>query len=132
MKISFFDKIMVLCLAYKNIFLLPAKYIPINLAKPIDAARYFEFSYLLKFLREKKLKKMDILDVSSPFMIDYIIAANNKVEKINIDEAEKKFINENNKNLSFVKDDATNLKYEDEKFDFVYEDLAFTYGCHKN
>jgi len=89
------------------------------LFRPFDAPRYIEFAYLEKFLNQKKLNNMKVLDVSSPYIMSYILSKNNTVVKTDIDQSEKKFIEEN-KNLIFKIEDATNLSFADSTFDLVY------------
>lgn len=87
--------------------------------KPLDSTRFTEFAYIQKFIWEKKLKDMKVLDVSSPHLIAYALAKDNNVVKTNIDLWEKGFINES-KNLTFEVADATDLKYPDNQFDLTY------------
>jgi SAM-dependent methyltransferase len=118
MKVTFFDKIKLLFNVYSTIFRQPLKYFFINLLRPLDATRYTEFAYLLNFLEAKKISNANILDVSSPHAIDYLLINKNKVLKINIDQKEKKYIKEN-KNLEFESADALNLKFRDNTFDLI-------------
>jgi SAM-dependent methyltransferase len=112
------DKIKLLLKVYATIFQQPLKYFLINLLRPLDAARYTEFAYLLNFLEARKISQVNILDVSSPHAIDYLLDNKNQVLKINLDPKEKKYIRDN-KNLEFKSGDALNLEFSDNTFDLV-------------
>ena len=120
MKIGIADKIITLFSIYRCVFHLPNKFKLYVLIKPLDCVRYTEFSFLLKYIKEINLTKgKKVLDISSPFMMSYILSRNFKVIKTDIYEEEKKYIKENN-NLRFEKQDATAMIYDDNSFDFVY------------
>ena len=87
--------------------------------RPVDNMRFFEFTYLKKFIKKNDLHDLHILDVASPHMMAYYLSKNNHVLKTNIDIDEKKFIKEN-KNLTFKIEDATRLSFPDDTFDLVY------------
>lgn len=120
MIITFRDKIKTLLEVYKCLSLLPFKYKIYILFKPMESTRYTEFAYLLKFLKKNiNLNFKNILDISSPFIMAYILSKNSFVTKTDIYEKEKVFIKEYEK-LSFQIQNATNFTYKDNQFDFVY------------
>lgn len=119
MIITFIDKLRVLFQVWSCIPMLPNKYKFYILLKPMEATRYTEFAYILKFLKKMSSKQGKILDVSSPFIMSYIFSRNNTVIKTDIYEKEKRFIKPFN-NLKFELQDATKLTYKDNTFDFVY------------
>ncbi|MEI6304725.1 MAG: class I SAM-dependent methyltransferase [Candidatus Taylorbacteria bacterium] len=119
MKISNLDIIRSTLRAYRASILLPSLTSKIGLIlRPFDAVRYIEVSYLLKFLRTNNLYNLNVLDVSSPHIISYILSAENIVLKTNLDESEKRFIKENH-NLSFAIEDATHLTIPNNTFDLT-------------
>lgn len=95
------------------------KQIVSNIINPVDTTRYTEFTYLLKFIKINGLKQMTILDVSSPFMMSYMLASQNKIIKTDVNLEEKKNIN-GNVGLSFMLEDATQLSFKDNSFDLIY------------
>lgn len=120
MKITNLDKIKLIGSMYSVLKLLPDfKQKIYFFVKPVDITRFFEFAYIIKFIREKDLRNLNILDVSSPHMIAYYLSKNNNVLKTNIDDNERKFIKEN-KNLKFKLEDATELSFPDNTFDMTY------------
>lgn len=120
MKITITDKFKTLFQVYKCLHKLPFRHAIHIFIKPIDCTRYVEFPYLLKFLAQNnKTVKGKVLDVSSPFIMSYILSKNAHVTKTDIYEEEKKFIKPSS-SLTFEKADATNLNYQDNTFDFVY------------
>ncbi|MCX9014281.1 MAG: hypothetical protein OIN89_05750, partial [Candidatus Methanoperedens sp.] len=60
------------------------KKILFNIINPVDTTRYTEFTYLLNFIKNNDLKQMTILDVSSPFMMAYILSSQNKIIKTDV------------------------------------------------
>jgi len=120
MNIKTIDRLKILFSVYGVVWYLPRlKSVFGTLFRPADSTRYTEFSYLQKFLKLKNLTGMDVLDVSSPHLMAYILAKHSHVTKTNIDLSEKKFIREN-KNLIFKQEDAVNLSFFDNRFDLVY------------
>ena len=120
MKITVFDKIHLLFSMYSVLYLLPNFKKKIStLLRPVDNTRFFEFSYLKKFIKKNNLYNLSVLDISSPHMMAYYLSKNNYVLKTNIDIDEKKFIKEN-KNLKFKIEDATQLSFLDNTYDLVY------------
>jgi ubiquinone/menaquinone biosynthesis C-methylase UbiE len=95
------------------------KKILFNIINPVDTTRYTEFTYLLNFIKNNDLKQMTILDVSSPFMMAYILSSQNKIIKTDVNLDENKNIN-GNAGLSFMLEDATQLSFKDNTFDLVY------------
>lgn len=92
--------------------------------RPIEAVRTLEVSYLLKWLNlNSEFRPKLILDISSPYVaaqcIDKKINADIIKTDINIQEM---YIIESLKagNIRFKKEDATNLSFPENHFDFVY------------
>jgi SAM-dependent methyltransferase len=120
MNITFMDKLRTLLKIYGKIGKLSKnQQVLTKIINPIDTIRYTEFTYLLKFIKNRNLRKMNILDISSPFMMSYILASENKVLKTDINIEEKSYINETI-NLSFKLEDATQLSFKDDTFDLIY------------
>ncbi len=120
MNITTLDKIKIIFSVYSTVMFFSGVKKKISLLfRPLDAPRYFEFAYLRKFIRQNNLNNLNILDVSSPYIMSYILSKNNKVLKTDIDSSEKRFIKET-KNLTFKIEDATQLSFVDNTFDFVY------------
>lgn len=120
MKVTILDKIKIIFSVYSIIGFFSCVKKKISLLfRPLDAPRYIEFAYLKKFIDKNDLHNLNILDVSSPYVMSYILSKKNKVIKTDIDSSEKKFIEEN-KNLIFKIEDATQLSFSDNTFDFVY------------
>ncbi len=120
MKITILDKIKIIFFVYLSLGLFSTYKKKLSLlCRPFDAPRYVEYAYLKKFINKNKLNNLKILDVSSPYIMSYILCKGNKVTKTDIDQSEKKFIDEN-KNLIFKIEDATNLSFSDNTFDLVY------------
>lgn len=103
------------------------------LLNPIDATRYTEFAYLLKYLKQNKIsiKNCRVLDVSSPFILSYFFYENqcatiktdiNPLESNNI--IFRKF-------LEFKVEAATQLSFQDKCFDIVYSISAIEH-IYKN
>lgn len=113
------DRLRTLLKVYGKIGKLPENQILTRIINPIDTVRYTEFTYFLKFIKNSNLSKMNILDISSPFIISYILASKNKVLKTDINIEEKQNINESI-NLSFKLEDATQLSFKDDTFDLIY------------
>lgn len=118
-KISVFQKVKLLFRFLTVLHLLPFKFAIIKFFNPIDSTRYVEFIYFLDFLKDNKIKKGEVIDISSPFLMSYFLCKNFKVLKTDINEEEKKYIKEN-KNLKFIKADGTSLMYQDNSFDISY------------
>lgn len=119
MKITIADKLGLILLIYKQIGKLPLKFIPQVLFKPADATRYDEFLYLLKYIKANKIYFNKVLDVSSPFILSYILSENASVLKTDINPAESHYIKPSS-NLKFELTDGTRLPYQDNSFDLVY------------
>ncbi len=120
MKITFWNKIKILFEVYKCLPQIPMKYRIYILIKPLESTRYTEFAYLFGFIKncsDCNFKK--ILDISSPFIMSYILSKYSYVIKTDINEKEKIFIKEN-KRLSFQIQDARMLTYKNNHFDMVY------------
>lgn len=118
--ITIFDKINIIFLSFSIFKFLPNFRIKIwNFFQGISFTRNFEFLYLIKFIKKKQIKNINILDVSSPYLMAYILAKDNKVIKTDIDEREIKFIKESD-NISFKMEDATKLSFPDNYFDLTY------------
>lgn len=118
MNIAFIDKVRALLKVYANIGRLTYGFTTL-IANPIETTRYNEFAYILKFIRDSNLKQMDILDISSPFIMSYVLSTQNKVIKTDVNIDEIKYINEN-ANLCFMLENSTQLSFKDNTFDLVY------------
>ncbi|MCX7834409.1 MAG: class I SAM-dependent methyltransferase [Ignavibacteria bacterium] len=120
MKVTFWDKIKLLLRIYSVLGKMKLRTAVKIFFKPVETTRYVEFSYLLKFLSKYGInKEIKILDVSSPFILSYILSKQYYVLKTDINEDEKYYIKESN-NLKFKIEDATKLSFEDNTFDLVY------------
>ncbi len=120
MKVSFFDKIYLLLKIYGNLHRLPFRYFFHVLLKPAENIRFTELGYLVKYLKTNKSPHFErILDVSSPFILSYILSAKSNVLKTDINPDEKKYIAESNQ-LSFKTGNALSLSFDNDSFDFVY------------
>ena len=75
------------------------------LINPMDSTRYIEFAHLLQFLDKSGVRPQRILDVSSPYILSYVLSKTGKVIKTDINPGEGKFIREG-ENLSFRPEDA--------------------------
>lgn len=89
------------------------------LINPMDSTRYIEFAHLLRFLDKRGVRPERILDVSSPYILSYVLSKTGKVIKTDINPEEGRFIREG-ENLSFRPEDATHLSFGDDSFDLVY------------
>ena len=91
--------------------------------RPIDATRYTEFSYLIKYLekeghRPSPMEK--VLDVSSPHMLAYFFHRMGcHVLKTDINPKERRHISPRER-LNFKIEDARRLSFSDNSFDLVY------------
>jgi SAM-dependent methyltransferase len=130
MKINFIDKLKVLFEVYKCIPLLPLKYKIFIMIKPLEATRYVEFAYILKYLGRHNFKFNNILDVSSPFVISYYFSKKSKVLKTDISHEEKKYFR-SKYNPKFKIEDATKLSFDDNIFDFTFSVSALEH-IYKN
>lgn len=120
MKVTFFDKIKLIVSVYSVIPLFPQWGKRLSLiCRPLDAPRYTEFAYLQKCITRHRIQSSTILDVSSPYIMSYILSKNSVVLKTDIDQSEKRFIKDNN-NLSFKIEDATRMSFSDNTFDLTY------------
>lgn len=120
MKIYLWDKLRLIASVYRIIPRLPGfKRKFFTLTKPVDSTRYIEFSYLLKMIRRFNISTEKVLDVSSPFILSYILSETGTVLKTDINPAEKEMIVASDR-LSFKLEDATKLTFSDASFDLVY------------
>ena len=120
MNVTFSHKLKTLVIVYSVIKKLPSgKQIIFRIFNPIETTRYTEFAYFLEYVSSINLEGKNVLDISSPFIMSYILASKNKVTKTDINIKEKKNINENI-NLNFKIENATQLTYKDDTFDLVY------------
>ena len=119
MKIGILDMFSVYWRSFSAAFRLPGKHRLRFIISPVDITRFFEFSYLLKFLSRRDDTRKLILDVSSPVMLSYILARKHKVIKTDINEGESQYIS-GNESLSFENADATNLPWDSNSFDLIY------------
>jgi SAM-dependent methyltransferase len=120
MQITFIDKLNMRRLIYLQLCKLPSLKKALRiLINPIDAIRDIEFTYLVKYLTSRGVYPKKVLDVSSPFIMSYVLSEQSTVIKTDINPAEKEMIKEN-ANLCFKLEDATNLSFADNTFDLVY------------
>ncbi len=93
------------------------------LINPIDGARYIEFTYCLKFLKEKNinLTNKKILDISSPFLMAYLLSYKytTKILKTDLNPKEQFNISKN-PNIKFQVENAHKLSFDNNIFDFTY------------
>jgi len=89
------------------------------LFKPLESTRYTELSFIYYYLKSILSSSSFCLDVSSPYILSYILSRNNKIIKTDIFIDEKKNIRESEK-LNFEYQDALALTFKDNTFDFVY------------
>jgi SAM-dependent methyltransferase len=118
-RIGLADKVMLIASVYRSMPRNSLRSIVARLLQPIDVTRYVEFPYLLRFLRQWRTEEMTVLDVSSPFILAYILARKNRVVKTDINEAEGAAI-VTGPNLSFQREDGRALSFADDTFDLVY------------
>jgi len=120
MEITFWDKLKMRLMIYCQLHRMPSlKHALRIFINPIDSTRDIEFSYLIKYLQQNNLKPENILDISSPFIMAYVLSADGKVVKTDINPAEREMIKES-LNLSFKLEDSTKLSFADNTFDLVY------------
>ena len=68
---------------------------PKLLINPVSIVRYFEFDFVLKNFQTNKSNMNKILDISSPYLLGYYVAANF--------DGEYKYINPDKNDLSLSK-----------------------------
>ncbi|OGH88670.1 MAG: hypothetical protein A3J93_01070 [Candidatus Magasanikbacteria bacterium RIFOXYC2_FULL_42_28] len=120
MKITVLNKLKLIFNVYSCLQNLYFRHIFGALINPIDSTRYTEFTYLLKYLKTNPIPlNSSALDISSPFIMAYLLSKNNKVTKTDINPAENLYIKSNN-NFEFKLEDGTNLTFSDSTFDLVY------------
>lgn len=120
MKISLIDIVRVRLLIYGQLHRLPnMKQMLRTIVNPFDITRDVEFGYLLKTLDSNNIRPGTILDISSPFMMAYILSGKSRVTKTDINPAEREMIKED-ANLTFQREDGTRLSFQDNSFDLVY------------
>lgn len=120
MVIGWKEKMYVLYMALRSLYLLPKKNILTTFINPIDSTRYTEFAYLLEYLkREKVVPRGKVLDISSPFMMAYILSHTANVLKTDVNVEEEKEVQPNSR-LAFELADGTALSYADNTFDMAY------------
>lgn len=120
MVINFFDKLNILFLTIRSLGRLPSGYFLHKLVNPVETTRYHEFGYFIKSLKKNSIKPEGlILDVSSPYMMAYLLSRNARVIKTDINQSESGAIKTSPK-LEFKKEDATKLSFNDNTFDIVY------------
>lgn len=120
MNIGFTDKLAVLAQALPQARRMPGlRRKMAHLLCPVDSTRYTEFAYLLRFLRDSGFRPRQVLDVSSPFGLAYILSGAARVIKTDINPAEAKNICEDAA-LTFKQEDAARLTFADGSFDLVY------------
>jgi SAM-dependent methyltransferase len=113
------DKLRALLEIYRIVPRLPGwKLAAWTLINPMDSTRYVEFACLLRFLNERGIGPGKILDVSSPYVLAYVLSRFGNVVKTDINPREGKRIRGDG-NLSFRLEDATHLSFPDDTFDLV-------------
>jgi predicted SAM-dependent methyltransferase len=120
MEINFLDKLKTRLMIYGQLNRLPCIKDAIRIfLDPITSTRDVEFTYILKFLRQSNINPSKILDISSPFILAYVLSAKANVIKTDLNPTEQEMIKED-RNLSFKIEDATKLSFSDNSFDLVY------------
>lgn len=120
MNIRIVDKIRILVLAWAAAWRVPGKYKLLFLLNPVDATRYLEFSYLIRFLKNNNYHPTRILDVSSPLILSYILSSRGaEVCKTDIDTREEKYFRPGGP-VHFQQEDATGMSFADGSFDLAY------------
>lgn len=123
MKITWQDHLTLIAKIYRILFKYPMpmwqKYH--LLANPVDSTRYVEFTCLLKSLSSQKFDQAGkaVLDISSPYIMAYILAEKANVIKTDINILEKRSIHET-PSLKFRQEDALSLTFPDASFDMAY------------
>ena len=124
MLITKYDRVKLFFLVVRLIFKLPItlKNKFKRVFQPIDGTRYIEHCYFLKQLKTLRLslENVKILDISSPYLFTYILAAQGAIvlkTDINLDESSNFF---NDGEVLFRKENAINLSFRDESFDCCY------------
>ena len=131
MVINYLDKLKILLKVYGCIPRLPFKFKVYILLKPMEATRYVEFAYLVKFLKKNKYNNFQkVLDISSPFIISYYFSKNSDVVKTDISPEESKYFKKN-ENVQFKIQDATSLDFSDNSFDFTFSVSAIEHIYNK-
>jgi SAM-dependent methyltransferase len=114
------DRIGILPKAWASAWRLPGKYKLPFLLNPVDATRYMEFTCLLRLIRQDGFKAARVLDISSPLILSYILAADgSQVCKTDIDPGQGRYFR-NGGPVKFKREDATCLTFSDDSFDLVY------------
>ena len=119
LKISFIKKVNLMLLCWGCIPKVPLRTKINILLKPLDSTRYTEISYIINFIKDNLLSFPLSLDISSPFILSYILSKKGKVIKTDISPEEKKFIKES-RNLKFEIQNALALTYPKNTFNFVF------------
>jgi SAM-dependent methyltransferase len=120
LNISLIDIIKVRLLIYGQLHRLPnLKQVLRTIINPFDITRDVEFGYLLKMLKRYNIRHDTILDISSPFIMAYVLSGHSRVTKTDINPAESEMIKEG-PNLNFQLEDGTQLSFQDNSFDLVY------------
>lgn len=120
MNITFWDKLKMRLIIYGQLHRMPSVKDAIRiLINPIDSTRDIEFCYLIKYLGQNNLIPENILDISSPFVMAYVLSKQSKVIKTDINPVEMEMIKES-QNLKFKLEDGTKLSFADNSFDLVY------------
>jgi ubiquinone/menaquinone biosynthesis C-methylase UbiE len=119
-EITLLDKLKMRLMIYCQLHRMPSiKDALRTFINPIDSTRDIEFSYLIKFLQKNNIKPENVLDISSPFVMAYVLSAKGKVIKTDINPDEREMIKESH-NLRFKLEDGTKLSFADNTFDLVY------------
>jgi len=116
--ISFIDRLRLLGSVYSVMPNFPVAQIKLSVLNPLDCVRYTEFSHVLKFIKGENLSGMRVLDVSSPFVLSFLLARSNHVIKTDIDPGEGRNFSQSSQ-LVFKCEDATKLSFADNSFDLT-------------
>ena len=117
MKLTIIDLVQLYFRSLCLVFRLPRHAWFKHILNPIDMTRYYEFSYIIKFLKEStRIANQTVLDVSSPHLIDYLLSPRNHVTKMNIDKSEGDYIKTSSK-LNFLEGNALDIPFSDNSFD---------------
>jgi len=120
LNISLTDIVRVRLLIYGQLHRLTGlKQVIRTIINPLDIVRDVEFGYLLKMMNRNNIHPEAVLDISSPYIIAYVLSSHSFVTKTDINPAEREMIREDAK-LKFRLEDGTRLSFQKDSFDFVY------------
>jgi SAM-dependent methyltransferase len=119
MVISFIKKIKLIGIIWSCVPQTPFRTMLKLFFKPIESVRYTEISYIINFIQNTRVNTFSCLDISSPYILSYILSKGGCVIKTDISSDERRFIKES-KNLKFEIQNVLALTYPHNSFDFVY------------